>query len=280
VPELSILMPVYNERGTVARAIEEVQSAELPVDGVEFVVIDDGSTDGTRELLRELAADDGFRLVEHPRNKGKGAAIRTGLAEATGRWTTILDADLEYSPASLAELLGPLIDGYADAVYGTRAFQAHSAYSFWYVAGNKAVTFACNLLYNAWLSDIMTCHKVMPTELFQSLNLCENGFGIEPEITARLLQSKRTIFEVPIPYRARRREAGKKLTGYDGLRTLRTLARCRVTRPTRRPPPPQCSKPAASPTPGSRSVVSERTRDGSVHGTGDAQQSSPSAGTK
>jgi len=233
VPDLSILMPVFNERGTIEHAIDTVLTTELPVDGVELVVVDDGSSDGTREVLRALASDGRFRLIELERNQGKGAAVRAALEAATGRWSTILDADLEYSPASLADLVEPLSDGYADAVYGTRAFQAHSAYSFWYVAGNKAVTFACNLLYNAWLSDIMTCHKVMPTQLFRSLALRENGFGIEPEITARLLQSNKTIFEVPITYRARRREDGKKLTAVDGLRSLRTLARCRVTRPTR-----------------------------------------------
>ena len=274
-------MPVFNERATAARAIEEVLGTELPVDGVELVVVDDGSTDGTRELLRELSASGRFRLIEHPRNQGKGAAIRTALDQATGRWSTILDADLEYSPGSLADLLAPLVDGYADAVYGTRAFQAHSAFSFWYVAGNKAVTFACNLLYNCFLSDIMTCHKIMDTELFRSLNLREGGFGIEPEITARLLQTRKTIFEVPIPYRARRREAGKKLTAVDGLRTLRTLLRCRVTPPTRGPLPDQgWAKPASSPTPGSRSVVSERASDADVQGNGAAQQSASSPGAK
>ncbi len=272
-------MPVFNERDTAERAIDDVLGTDLPVDGIELIVIDDGSTDGTRELLRAGRWDDRVRIYEHKGNHGKGAAVRTGLSEAQGRWSTIMDADLEYSPASLAGLIPPLVDGYADAVYGTRAFQAHSAFSFWYVAGNKTVTFACNLLYNAWLSDIMTCHKIMATDLFRALDLREPGFAIEPEITARLLQSNRTIFEVPIPYRARPREAGKKLTATDGLRTLRTLARCRVTRATRGPLPPQrWAKPASSPTPGSRSVVSERMNDGAVQGSG-ADQQNASLGT-
>jgi len=231
VPELSILMPVYNELDTVETAIREVVEADLPVDGVELVIVDDGSTDGTSRLLDTGDWPDWVRILRHERNRGKGAAIQTGLRAATGTYSTILDADLEYSPLSLPELLVPLRERWADAVYGTRAFASHSAFSFWYVVGNKFVTFAANVIYNAWLSDIMTCHKVMPTDLFRSLGLRESGFGIEPEITARLLTANCTIFEVATPYRARTREAGKKLTSRDGLRVLRTLARCRVRRP-------------------------------------------------
>jgi hypothetical protein len=140
----------------------------------------------------------------------------------------VLDADLEYSPADLPSLLEPLRSGGAEAVFGTRGFQAHSAYSFWYVIGNRAVTFAANLLYNSWVSDIMTGHKAMRTELFRSLELRERGFAIEPEITARLLRRGVRIYEVPVTYRARTREEGKKLTALDGLRVIVTLLRCRV----------------------------------------------------
>ena len=234
--DLSVLMPVFNERETVEKAIGEVLAAELPVDGIELIVVDDGSTDGTRELLRATEWPDNVRVFEHDRNRGKGAAIQTALQEASGRWSTIFDADLEYSTSSLEKLLPPLLEGYAEAVYGTRAFQAHSAFSMWYVVGNKAVTFAANLLYNAWLSDIMTCHKIMATDLFRSLNLRESGFAIEAEMTARLLKGGHMIFEVPITYRARTREAGKKLTATDGLRVLRTLTYCRLTRSPVRPP--------------------------------------------
>jgi glycosyltransferase involved in cell wall biosynthesis len=232
--ELSVLVPAYNEAATVEAALERVLMADLGVESAEVVVVDDGSTDGTREALRGRDWPAEVRVVNHERNRGKGAALRTALAEARGRWTTILDADLEYDPASIAELIAPLRAGTADAVYGIRGFQAHSSYSFWYVAGNKAVSLAANVLYNSWLADIMTCHKLIPTELFRSLALREPGFAIEAEITARLLQSGARIYEVPIVYAARTREEGKKLTGRDGLRVLRTLVRCRLDAGRRR----------------------------------------------
>jgi dolichol-phosphate hexosyltransferase len=226
---LSILMPVFNERETVEAAIADALEAELPVDSRQLVVIDDGSTDGTRELLQDTTWPDSVTLVFHDRNRGKGAAIRTGLEHATNDFAAILDADLEYRAADLAPLLDPLLSGEAQVVYGTRSWSSHSAFSFWYVVGNKGVTFATNLLYNCWISDVMTCHKVMRTELFRSLELRERGFAIEPEITARVLRSGERIYEVPISYRARTREEGKKLTALDGLRVLRTLVRCRVS---------------------------------------------------
>jgi dolichol-phosphate hexosyltransferase len=228
MPDLSILMPVFNERATVADAIEGVLGAELPVGDFELIVVDDGSTDGSGELLDERSWPENVKIVHQDRNRGKGAAIRTALKHATGTWSTIMDADLEYDPADLTPVLEPLTEGKAHAVFGTRAFEAHTAYSFWYVVGNKGVTFAANVLYNRWLSDIMTCHKAMSTELFRSLRLRENGFAIEPEITAELLLKGVQIHEVPIVYRARSRELGKKLTATDGFRVLRTLLRCRI----------------------------------------------------
>jgi glycosyltransferase involved in cell wall biosynthesis len=225
---LSVLMPVYNERETVLEAIEQVLAAELPVQASELIVIDDGSTDGTRELLAARSWPAGVTVVEHPRNMGKGAAIRTGLGHATGTYTAVMDADLEYDPADIGPLLEPLLAGEFHAVFGTRGFQSHSAYSFWYVIGNRLVTLAANVLYNSWVSDIMTCHKVLETEMFRSLSLRESGFAIEPEITARLLRRGVRIYEVPVTYRARSREQGKKLTSLDGLRVVRTLVRCRL----------------------------------------------------
>ena len=198
--ELSVLVPTYNEAATVETALERVLAADLGVKSAEVVVVDDGSTDGTREALLGRDWPAAVRVVMHERNRGKGAAVRTALAEARGTWTTILDADLEDDPASIAELVAPLRAGTADAVYGIRGFQAHSSYSFWYVAGNKAVSLAANVLYNSWLA----------------------------EITARLLQSGARIYEVPVVYAARTREEGKKLTGRDGLRVLQTLVRCRL----------------------------------------------------
>ena len=224
---LSILMPVYNERATVEAAIADALAAELPVDR-ELVVVDDGSTDGTRELLRDTSWPGGVEVHFHDRNLGKGAAVRTALGHARRDFAAILDADLEYHAADLAPMLEPLLAGEAKVVFGTRAWHAHSSYGFWYVLGNKLVTFATNLLFNCWISDVMTCHKAMRTELFRSLELRERGFGIEPEIAARVLRSGERIYEVPITYRARSREEGKKLTAVDGLRVLRTLVRCRI----------------------------------------------------
>jgi glycosyltransferase involved in cell wall biosynthesis len=227
-PELTVIMPVFNERRTVARAIEEVQSADLPA-AFELLVVDDGSTDGTGELLRDGSWPEGVRLLRHERNRGKGAAVRTALAEARGLFTTIMDADLEYEPADIALLLDPLRSGEARAVFGSRTFRSHSAFSFWYVMGNRAVSLVANLVYNSWISDMMTGQKAIETELFRSLDLRERGFAIEAEITARLLGAGVRIYEVPIEYRARTREEGKKLTALDGLRVLRTLVRCRVS---------------------------------------------------
>lgn len=229
MPSLSILMPVYNERGTVEAAIADALGAELPVDERELVVVDDGSTDGTRELLTNAEWPENVRVVVHSRNRGKGAAVRTALEHATGEFAAILDADLEYQARNLAQVLQPLLDGRATVVFGTRAWASHSAYSFWYVVGNKAVTLATNVLYNCWISDVMTCHKAMRTQLFCSLRLREKGFAIEPEIAARVLRSGERIYEVPISYAARSREAGKKLTALDGLRVLRTLVRCKLS---------------------------------------------------
>lgn len=223
---LTVLMPVFNELETVETAIERTMGATMPVDKRELIVVDDGSTDGTAEILaREWPAE--VRVVTHPHNMGKGAAIQTGLSHATGEFTTVMDADLEYDPEEVADLIVPLSRGDTDAVYGVRGFQAHNAFSFWYVVGNRGVTFAANLLFNCWLGDLMTCHKAIRTDVFSSLPLRESGFAIEAEITARLLRRGTRIFEVPVTYRARGREEGKKLTAADGVRVLRTLARCR-----------------------------------------------------
>jgi glycosyltransferase involved in cell wall biosynthesis len=228
--DLSILMPVFNERGTVTEALEQLLSAEYPVTEVEVVIVDDGSTDGTATVLGEIEAIPSVTVLRHDRNRGKGAALRTALERATGTYAATFDADLEYDAGDLATLLEPLIDDRADAVFGARGFEAHSAYSFWYVMGNKTVTFVANLLFNSWVSDIMTGQKVMRTALFRSLALREPGFGIEPEITARLLQRAVRIYEIPVRYRARSRAQGKKLTALDGFRVLRTLVRCRIGR--------------------------------------------------
>lgn len=229
-PQLSVLMPVYNEGATIARAIEQVLAAQLPIAARELVVVDDRSTDGTREwlLAQEWPAE--VRLVLHDRNRGKGAAVRTALEHASGTYATVMDADLEYDPRSIGALLAPLLREDAEAVYGVRGFDAGSAYSFWYVLGNKVVTMTMNVLFNTWLADIMTCQKVLPTALWRQLKLRESGFAFEAEITARLARARVRIYEVPVTYHARSREEGKKLTALDGLRVLRTLVRCRLDR--------------------------------------------------
>jgi glycosyltransferase involved in cell wall biosynthesis len=220
-------MPVFNEIGTIAAAIDDALTAELPVSARQLVIVDDGSTDGTREWLTEMSLPDNVELVLHSKNRGKGAAIQTGLQHAVGTYAAILDADLEYAAADLGHVLEPLLAGNARVVFGTRAWTSQSSFSFWYVMGNKSVTMATNVLYNCWISDVMTCHKAMSTQLFRSLRLRERGFAIEPEIAARVLQSGERIYEVPIGYAARSRDEGKKLTALDGVKVLRTLVRCK-----------------------------------------------------
>jgi glycosyltransferase involved in cell wall biosynthesis len=227
---LSIMMPVYNERERVAQAIAEVLETELALP-FELVVVDDGSTDGTGEILRSGNWDERVRLFAHERNLGKGAAIQTALREARGQLAAIFDADLEYDPADLGELMPPLLDGRSNACFGVRAFDGYTSHSFLFVMGNKGVTLACNVLFNVYLHDIMTCHKMIRTELFQSLPLSAPGFAIEPEITARLVQRGERIYEVPVHYRARATEEGKKLTAIDGFRVIRELLRCRFLSP-------------------------------------------------
>ncbi len=226
---LSILMPIYNERERVERAITEVLATELPSD-FELVLVNDGSTDGTTEILRGRDWGPQVRLIEHESNRGKGAAIQTALREAKGEFSAIFDADLEYDPADLALLMPALLDGRCNASFGVRAFDGYTSHSFLFVLGNKGVTLACNVLFNVYLHDIMTCHKMIRTDVFRDLHLESAGFAIEPEITARLVQKGERIFEVPVHYRARSNEEGKKLTALDGFRVLATLLRCRFSR--------------------------------------------------
>jgi dolichol-phosphate hexosyltransferase len=229
VTELSILMPVYNEETTVERAIERVLEADVGTDSYELVVVDDGSTDRTRELLDGREWPEQVRITHASENRGKGHAIRSALSEARGTYAVILDADLEYDPNDLRDLLVPVRERIADAAFGTRAFRAHSAYSFWYVMGNRFLSMATNVIFNAWITDVYTCFKLMPTELMRSLSLRENGFTIEAEITGRLLRARARIYEVPITYVARRREEGKKIRPSDGFRGLITLLRIRFS---------------------------------------------------
>ncbi|MFC7481991.1 glycosyltransferase family 2 protein [Luedemannella flava] len=227
--KLSILMPVYNEAKSIASAVKQALDVTYPVE-VELVIVNDGSQDGTGEVLAALD-DPRLNLITHPQNKGKGAAIKTAVAGATGDYMVILDADLEYDPQDIPRLLQPVLDGHAKVVYGNRTFGSHSSFSFWYVMGNKGVTTAANILYNCYISDLETCFKLMPLELYRSLNIRSAGFGMEAEVTGKLLRQRIRPYEVPISYRARSREEGKKITWKDGVEALWILARERVRKP-------------------------------------------------
>ena len=226
-PVLTVVMPAYNERATLRSAVERVLKADLPVP-IELLVIDDGSTDGCLDTVADLAEAGRVRLLRRPRNAGKGAAVRTGIQAASGDLLTIFDADLEYEPADLRRLLTPILAGDARVTYGTRAFGSHTAYSFWYVVGNRAITFWASLLFDTWLSDVFTCLKMTWTSVWRSLDLRSDGFGIEAEITAKVLGGGERIYEVPITYQARSREEGKKIRAADGLRAFGLLLRVRL----------------------------------------------------
>jgi glycosyltransferase involved in cell wall biosynthesis len=223
---LSVLMPVYNEIATVAATIKRVLDVDYPCD-IELVLVDDGSTDGTIALLRSTH-DPRLSTYFHEHNQGKGAAIRTAAQQARGDYMIICDADLEYAPEDIPSLLRPVLDGDAEVVYGTRAFSSNSAYSFWYVMGNKGVTLAANVLFNSYISDLETCFKLLPLALYRELDIRSAGFGMEAELTARLLGRGIRPYEVPIHYKARSRADGKKLTWKDGVEALVILTRERV----------------------------------------------------
>ena len=229
--KLSILMPVYNEAATVVTVVKRVLDVDYPCE-VELVAVDDGSADGSADLLAAVG-DPRLRLTRHDRNRGKGAAIRTAATVATGDYLIICDADLEYSPDDIPRLVDVVLKGEAEVVYGTRSFGSHTAYSFWYVLGNKVVTLAANVLFDAWLSDVETCYKLMPLPLYRSLAVRSAGFGMEAEVTGKLLKRGVRPYEVPISYRARTREEGKKLTWKDGVEALWILAATRFGLPLR-----------------------------------------------
>jgi dolichol-phosphate hexosyltransferase len=222
--KLSILMPVYNELPTLTAAVKEVLKVDYPSE-VELIIVDDGSTDGTRDLYPALTADPRVVLKLHERNQGKGAAIRTAANLASGDYLIMCDADLEYSPGQIPLLLAPAVADDAKVVYGSRTFGSHNAYSYAYVLGNRAITTWANILFNCYISDLETCFKLIPASLYRELNIRSAGFGMEAEITGKLLRRKIVPYEVSINYKARTREAGKKLTWRDGVAALWILAR-------------------------------------------------------
>jgi hypothetical protein len=224
---LTIVMPVYNERETLRTALDRLLAVKMPVH-TEIVVVDDGSTDGCMETIKDLGESGAVRIVLQPYNQGKGAALRRGIREATGELLTILDADLEYDPQDFPALLRPILDGDARVVYGARSYGGHAAYSFWFVLGNKMLALWASFLFDAWLTDIETCLKVAPTEMWRKVDLQSSGFGIEAELTGKLLKMDERIFEVPISYKARGREEGKKIQWTDGVAALWILLRIRL----------------------------------------------------
>jgi len=225
-PLLSVVMPVFNERETIEEIIPRVLA--VPV-RVELIVVDDGSTDGTRDLLTGLQKQHNFKLIFQPKNGGKGAALRRGFQEVSGDLVVIQDADLEYSPEEFPDLIDVICKGRADVVYGSRFLGRHRVFLFTHYLGNRLLTSITNVLYNTMLSDMETCYKVMRTDVLRSFTLEQNGFGIEPELTAKIFKRHYRVYEVPISYDGRGYEEGKKITWRDGVVALWVLLKFRFT---------------------------------------------------
>jgi glycosyltransferase involved in cell wall biosynthesis len=223
-PLLSVVMPVFNERPTIEEIIRRVLAVPIRI---QLIVVDDCSTDGTRERLVELASELGFVLMLQPTNGGKGSALRRGFEEIRGDLVIIQDGDLEYSPEEYPALIELICQGRADVVYGSRFLGRHRVFMFSHFVGNRIVTTLTNLLYNTMLTDMETCYKVMRTEVLRSFALRSNGFGIEPELTAKIFKRGYRVYEIPITYDGRGYEQGKKITWLDGFVALWVLIRYR-----------------------------------------------------
>jgi glycosyltransferase involved in cell wall biosynthesis len=217
---LSIIIPCYNERDSLEQLLTKVK--EAPVSSKELVLVDDGSSDGTTDLIRNKLASEVDKVVYHEKNMGKGAAIRSGLGQVTGDMVIIQDADLEYDPMEYPKLTGPITDGRADVVYGSRFLGEgpHRVHMFWHYVGNKMLTLFSNMFSNLNLTDMETCYKVFKTEIIKELNIEERGFGIEPELTVKLGKKRCRIYEVGISYYGRSYSEGKKITWKDGFMAI------------------------------------------------------------
>jgi glycosyltransferase involved in cell wall biosynthesis len=224
-PLLSVVVPVYNERTTIEEIVRRVLAVPLRI---ELIVVDDGSRDGTGDILDGLQRELGFKLL-HQANAGKGAALRSGFAAVTGDIVVIQDADLEYSPEEFPALIELICQDKADVVYGSRFLGRHRAFMFAHYLGNKFVTLVTNVLYNTMLTDMETCYKAMRVDVLRSMTLKSNGFGIEPEITAKVFKRGYRVYEVPITYAGRGYEQGKKITWRAGFDALWVLVKYRFT---------------------------------------------------
>lgn len=224
---LSVIMPVYNERGLVLTSIARVLAQPIVS---QLIVVNDGSTDGTAEVLSQVS-DPRVHIVQHTHNRGKGAAIRTGLAHVSGDMTVIQDADLEYDPADLPRLVQPIQSGRADVVYGSRFVSGESrrVLLFWHSLGNRVLTTLANMAADVNLTDMETCYKVFRTDLLKSLHLRENRFGFEPEVTIKVARSRARIYEVGISYAGRTYADGKKINWKDGVSAIRCIVKYRLS---------------------------------------------------
>ncbi|NQT22634.1 MAG: glycosyltransferase family 2 protein [Candidatus Omnitrophica bacterium] len=219
-------MPVYNEKNTINEVMDNVLKLGIVK---ELIVVDDASTDGTRELLENNKFTDRVKKIYHKKNSGKGSAVRSAQKEITGEVVVIQDADLEYDPEELAELCRPIRKGVADVVYGSRLWggKPQRVYMFWHLMGNRFLSFVADILYNATLTDIETCYKVFKSDIFKRINIKSNDFSMEPELTAKVLKKKLRVYEMPISYYGRTYEEGKKITWLHGFSALWALLKYR-----------------------------------------------------